>query len=402
MRILLSDYSGHPFQVQLARELARRGNLVRHTYSAGFQTPKGNLVVDSRDPEGFEIEPVRNRKPFAKSSFLKRRSQEIEIGHALAAQVADFRPDVVISSNAPLDTQRIFQKAAQKAGARFIFWLQDIYSEAISRVVPAKIPLAGHAVAAWYRHLEFAMLRASDHVVAITGDFVPVITARGVDPLRVTVIENWAPLDELAQHPRDNDWAATHMHGDALRIVYSGTLGYKHNPALLLALAERLPQAQVHVFSEGTVADGVRDSAASQGLGNLRVHPWVPFTDLPKMLSGADIFVAVIEPEAGVYSVPSKILTYLAMGRPILASVPLENLAARLIAEHETGFAAPPGDDGVLIEAAQQLAGDEALRKRLGANGRNYAERAFDISAIADAFQIILTGGTKSPQSTET
>lgn len=291
-----------------------------------------------------------------------------------------------MSSNAPLDTQRLFQKAARQAGAGFVFWLQDIYSEAISRVVPRKLPVIGLAVAWWYRHLEFAMLRASDRVVAITGDFVPILTARRIDPARIAVIENWAPLDELAQQPRDNAWAQANMPGEALRIVYSGTLGYKHNPGLLLSLARQMPQARVHVFSEGEVADRLAADAAGEKLSNLSVHPWVPFADLPAMLSGADIFVAVIEPEAGVYSVPSKILTYLAIGRPILACVPTENLAARLIGEHEAGFVAKPGDEAALVAYAQKLSGDAALRQSLGDNGRAYAARTFDVRQVADRF----------------
>ena len=391
MRILVSDYSGHPFQVQLSRELARRGHRVVHTYSAGFQTPKGNLVVGPGDPEGFSIEPVRNAKPFAKSTFFARRQQEIEIGHELAKLVAAFKPDIVISSNAPLDTQRLFQAAARKQGAKFIFWLQDIYSEAISRVIPRKFPVVGSFVAAWYRHLEFRMLRKSDHVVAITTDFVPAVTARGVEPGKVTVVENWAPLDELPRHPRDNDWAQTYMPGDALRIVYSGTLGYKHNPDLLKQLARSLPDAHVHIFSEGDVASQLSLEAGEQGIANLSVHSWVPFSDLPKMLSGADVFVAVIEPEAGVYSVPSKVLTYLGIGRPILASVPLENLAARLIVDNEAGYVSSPGQDSILVEKAKVLANDPDLRRRMGDNGHAYANRAFDVKAIADRFVTIFS-----------
>ncbi len=400
-RILVSDYSGHPFQVQLSRGLAQCGHRVRHVYSAGFQTPKGNLKVGPDDPEGFEIVPVFNSKPFNKASFFTRRNQEIEIGHRLAEQVAEFEPDIVISSNAPLDTQRVFQKAALDADARFVFWLQDIYSEAISRVVPQKFPVIGSFVAAWYRHLEFQMLRDSDHVVAITQDFVPIVTAKGVDPDRVTVIENWAPLEELPQHPRDNDWAKQNMPGDALRIVYSGTLGYKHNPELMMQLARRLPEAHVHVYSEGEVADGLAARASEAGVGNLTVHPWVPFADLPRMLGGADIFVAVIEPEAGVYSVPSKILTYLAIGRPILASVPAENLAARLIAGHEAGFVAPPGDDAVLLERAAELADDPDLRGRCGENGRAYAWEAFNISKIVNRFLTMLGQEAETTNTTE-
>ena len=48
MRIVVNDYSGHPFQIELSRELARRGHKVLHLYSAEFQTPKGDLI---RKPE---------------------------------------------------------------------------------------------------------------------------------------------------------------------------------------------------------------------------------------------------------------------------------------------------------------------------------------------------------------
>lgn len=56
MKIIVSDYSGHPFQVQLSRELARRGHQVKHLHFAEFQTPKGNLQRQAADPATFDIE----------------------------------------------------------------------------------------------------------------------------------------------------------------------------------------------------------------------------------------------------------------------------------------------------------------------------------------------------------
>ena len=38
MRILVHDYAGHPFQVQLSRALAQRGHDVLHAYCASLQT----------------------------------------------------------------------------------------------------------------------------------------------------------------------------------------------------------------------------------------------------------------------------------------------------------------------------------------------------------------------------
>ena len=118
MHILISDYSGHPFQVQLSRELARRGHRVTHLHFAGFQTPKGNLTVQLGDPELFAVEAITLDRPFAKTTFVARWRQENEVGRLIAARIAQLRPDVVISSNAPLDTQRHIQRAARRIGRK--------------------------------------------------------------------------------------------------------------------------------------------------------------------------------------------------------------------------------------------------------------------------------------------
>jgi glycosyltransferase involved in cell wall biosynthesis len=361
---------------------------VLHLFSTSFQTPKGNLVRQPDDPAGFEVRGLSLNGTFLKDTFVQRRKQEIEFGRLVAREIDAFRPDVVISSNAPLDTQKQIFRATRAVGAHFVFWLQDIYSEAIGKVVPRKIPVLGHAIALLYRNLEFRLLRKSDHVVSISDDFTPILTDRGVKANNITVIENWAPLDEIVPVARDNDWAAQHMH-PGLRAVYSGTLGYKHNPDLLLDAARSFP-GTFYVFSEGRVAEALKQRAAEEGVHQLQVLPWVPFQDLPKMLSGADIFVAMIEADAGIYSVPSKILTYLCIGRPILASIPEGNLARKTIAKAGAGIAVSPTDPAAFIAALQELAADPAARDAMAHTGRRYAERTFDIESIAGRFQHLL------------
>lgn len=389
MRLLISDYSGHPFQVQLSRKLAQMGHQVCHVTSASFQTPKGRLEADGGDPSSLEIVGVRTSTPFAKDSFFKRRAQEIEIGTRVAEQIAGFCPDVVISSNAPLDTQRQIQRATRRAGAAFIFWVQDLYSEAISRILRARLGVLGAAVGAHYRRLEARMLHASDHIVVIAEDFIPAVRSlAGAAAEKITVIENWAPIDNIDLLPRDNPWAAANLPDAPLRLIYSGTLGFKHNPELLFRLAEGTG-AEVIVFSEGPAAESLRSKAENAGLGNLQVRNWLPFDDLPHALAGADILVVILEPDAGIFSVPSKVLTYMCVGRPILAAVPQVNLAARLVSGEGAGMIVEPDDLESFVEAARRLAGDGSVRDRMGTAARSYAERVFDIDAIAARFETI-------------
>ena len=390
MRVLIHDYSGHPFQVQLTRSLARRGMRTRHVFSTSFQTPKGDLERRANDPESFDIAPLSLSEPFAKDSFIKRRSQEIEFGRLVSSEIARFQPDAVISSNAPLDCQRLIWQECERRGVPKVFWLQDIYSEAILRILSKQLPGLGHFVGLHYQRMEDDMLRRSDHVVAISEDFVPIIAPRGVDVASTTVVENWAPLEDLDERPRDNAWAQEHMPGERPRIVYSGTLGLKHNPGHLLAIARACDDADVYVFSEGAAASDLARRAGREGVSNLHVRPWVPFNQVPNMLSGADVLIVLLENDAGVFSVPSKVLTYATMGRPICGSIPDGNLASQIIARNEMGRVAAPDEPDALAAHVRELLADPQRCKAMGRNARAYAEGTFDIETITDTFERIL------------
>ena len=107
MRILLHDYSGHAFLVQLARQLARDGHEVLHVHFPGFQTPKGVLARRPDDPPGFETRGLRLPGEFAKYSYLKRLGQEFAYGRLLARTIEEWKPEVVLSANSPLDPQHL-------------------------------------------------------------------------------------------------------------------------------------------------------------------------------------------------------------------------------------------------------------------------------------------------------
>ena len=75
LKIVVHDYAGHPFQVQLSRELASRGHLVSHLYAASIQTPRGALTRRDDDPTGLEIEGISVSEPFQKQGFVSPRSR---------------------------------------------------------------------------------------------------------------------------------------------------------------------------------------------------------------------------------------------------------------------------------------------------------------------------------------
>jgi glycosyltransferase involved in cell wall biosynthesis len=392
LKILVGAYSGHPVQVQLSRALAARGHEVLHLFSTSSETPKGELQPKPGDPTGFAVGGIRLDGAFDKYNFVKRRRQEIAIGKRFAREIASFAPDVAILSNQPIDALSQIVPVLRAGGSRFIFWLQDLLGEAASAVLSARLGLPGRLIGGHDRRRERGCLAGADHIVAISEDFRHVLASPAYRMDRdVTVVENWAPLDAMPLHPRDSDWAREHLPDHPFRVVYAGTLGMKQNGDVLLDVAAAV-DSSISIFSQGVAARRIADRAREGGHANIEVRAWLDFADLPLALAGADVLVVTLEKSAGIFSVPSKVLTYMCVGRPILAAIPGANLAARLIRDIGCGIVVEPDDEEGFVDAARQLASDKAMRDAMGRAGRAYAERTFDIEAIADKFEAVIDG----------
>jgi glycosyltransferase involved in cell wall biosynthesis len=394
MRIVIADYSGHPFQVQLSRELAKRGHAVLHLHFAEFQTPKGRLTTESDDPDSLAIEPISLGRQFAKHSFVKRRFQEVAVGKLFSARIAAFRPDVVVASNLPLDALKIVAKRAKAEKHAFVFWQQDIYSIAIENILRCRLGLIGAAIGQYYKSIERTVLRESQAIVAISEDFLPYLRGEfGIVGDHVHVVENWAPLDEITPRSKDNSWARANGLADKDVVLYTGTLGMKHDPGQLLAVANTLrdrPNAEVVIASEGPAAEWLSRKAQELQLSSLRVIGFQPFSIYPDVLGSADVLVSILEADSGIFSVPSKILSYLCAGRPIVLAAPAENLASRTVEKAEAGLVTPSGDTSCFTNGVCSFLADKQRSATAGISGRRYAERTFNIQAIGSRFEAIL------------
>jgi colanic acid biosynthesis glycosyl transferase WcaI len=388
LKIFVHDYAGHPFQVDLSRELAVRGHDVSHAYFHGDLGPKGRLERGSSDPRGLSFTGVKLSRPYDKASFVRRRFDDVSYGKIVAQLLHSERPDIVISGNTPTEAQSAIVDACRKSGSAFVFWVQDFYSIAVSQLLRKKLGPPGAAVGAYYRFLERRQFQNSDAVVVITDSFSPLAKQWTGSEDNVFVIENWGALDDIEPRPKDNDWARRHGLHNSFNFLYSGTLGLKHNPELLVQLAKAVKgRANVVTVSQGVGVSHLEQARAEQGLDNLILLPLQPFADLAMVLATSDVAVATIEPEAGMFSVPSKVQSYFCAGRPVLLAAPKENLASELVRSNGAGLVVDPIDQAGFLEAALRLLGDDALRADAAAKARSFALNNYDIKKVTDRFE---------------
>ena len=393
MKIIIHDSAAHPFVFQLSKDLAKRNIKVFHLTSSFFQSPnQGNLNSTLNIPN-LELISIDIGGVYSKTNFIKRRRGDILYGKAVSNKIKEIKPEIFINCVSPLDASVLIRQTCKNNGVKYITWLQDVYSVATTAVLIKKNPLFGKLIGAYYESIEANLLRTSEHVISITEDFIPLLTSWKIKKEKVSVIPNWANINDIPVKNKNNQWSINNNLRDKFCFLYSGTLGFKHNPEILSALAIKFknkPDVRVVVISEGQGADRLRKEKATKIIDNLIIMNYQPFDQLSNVLATGDVLISILEPDAGIYSVPSKVLTYLCAQRPLLLAVPSGNLAARIVKNNNMGLVVEPEDLKSFQDAAIELYNNSSKRETLGKNARQYAVNNFDIEKIGTLFVELL------------
>lgn len=397
MDLQLHDFSGHPFQAELSRSLAAAGHDVTHVFAEQYVSGKGHLTPQPGDSPRLAFRGIVLDLPFLKYSPLARLRFERAYARTWIRRLRAKRPDVVIACNLPLVSMYLFARFARRTRLPYVMWHQDIYSSGLADELRRRLPRPMARLGARvFVEMEAYCARHADHVVAIGEAFTTVYPGWHVDPERVSVIPNWAPLDKVFPVGRVNRRSA-HLfeEEESLRLVYAGTIGRKHNHLLLVDLLRTVLDngipASLAVISEGQAADELAEVSRAHDLP-LTVLPFQPADNLPDVLGAADVLVALLEPDATTFSIPSKVLSYMAAGRPILGLMPADNPAALDIVQ-SGGCVVEPTELGAKAAGMwlTELAGDPDAIARIGARTRATAEEKFDVASVTARFDAIVT-----------
>jgi colanic acid biosynthesis glycosyl transferase WcaI len=389
LRLVIHDYSGHPGQVHLSRELARRGHQVEHQYCASYTTGRGATARRDGDPESFTVRAIELGSEFARYSPFVRLRQELQYARMSSRAILAARPNVAVLSNIPLLSLFILTFLLRMRRVPYVFWQQDIYSEAIRVIARDRFGRPGRLIGWIAGRVERRVARGAKAIVAISDTFVEQLEAWGVHRSRIHVVPNWAAIDEMPLRPRDNAWAKAHGLVDVPVVMYAGTLGAKHDPSVLSRLAQTAPTgSRMVVVSEGQGREWLESEAGE--VPGLTLLDYQPYEQLPDMLASADVLCVVLESNASRYSVPSKVLNYFCAGRPVLALLPPDNAVATMVEAAEAGLVVAPGDAAAASAALRSLLASPVARAAMGSAARRYAERTFDVERVGDRFEFLL------------
>jgi colanic acid biosynthesis glycosyl transferase WcaI len=116
--LLIHDYAGHAFTVELARWFALQGIETHYWYSQGIESPRGNLQCQPGDADCLVIRGVGGGA-VSKYSLRQRIRRESAYGRIVASEALELAPAVILS-NAPPQIQARLRKAVSTVDGRFV------------------------------------------------------------------------------------------------------------------------------------------------------------------------------------------------------------------------------------------------------------------------------------------
>lgn len=286
-------------------------------------------------------------------------------------------PHVVVNFGPPLVGPVLSSLLARRFRAQSVAVIYDLYPDIALEGGKLSNPLV-IGVARWMERVAY---RLADKVIVLSPGFRRAMVERGVPLSKLAVVPVWLDPDEISPRQRETAWRAEHGIGVTTQIIlYAGTIGLISGADIMIEVAAAFlnqPNVLFLFVGEGRAKEGLAAEARRRGLDNMRFLPLQPRERLAEVQASSDISVVTLAPGRGHTSVPSKVVGYLAAGRPVLASVDSDSDTAYAILEGECGVVTIPGDAMALTLALRMLLSSPERCAVLGQNAREYFERTY-------------------------
>jgi glycosyltransferase involved in cell wall biosynthesis len=343
--------------------------------------PEGKLFPGFRnswrqveDVDGIRVVRVKSYIT-ANDGFVRRSLDYLSfMAMGFAMSLLEAQPDVVVATSPQFFAAFAGWAVSVFKRRPFVFELRDLW--------PASIVAVGamveSPVIALLEKVERFLYRRADAVVAVTEAFRTDLISRGIPRDKIHVVSNGVDLQRYKPLPRDAQLELELGLRGKFVVGYLGTHGLAHALPNVLEAATLLRERADIVFlfaGAGSERAKLERLAQDRGLPNVRLLPRQPKEKLPGLWSVCSITVVPLR-NSPVFStvIPSKIFEAMAMGVPILMSVP-EGEATSIVRQTGAGVCVPPENPQAMAAEIERLAGTKTEVSQLRLNALRAAPR---------------------------
>jgi colanic acid biosynthesis glycosyl transferase WcaI len=384
-------YVSQYFPPEMGAPAARVSELSRHWIHAGHEVtvltgfpnhPEGVIwpeyrsrfrrLISKEMVDGMKVVrtwllPFPNRKSYER--ILNYSSFCVSAG--LTGSLVD-RPDLVIATSPQLLVGLSGWWVAKLKRVPFVLEVRDLWPESL---VAVGIGGPNSLLSRVLGRIAGFLYRQANHIVVVTPAFREhLIKNWRVPEEKISIVQNGVETELFS--PGDGSPLLRDLNVEEKFIAsYIGTLGLAHGLQTVVEAAETLQRIEPNVLfllvGEGADRERVQALAKSKKLRNIRFVPQQPREKIPVYIAASDVCLVLLK-KSDVFEtvIPTKMLEFMSCGRPVILGV--NGQAREILEQCRGGLYVEPENTAALCEAIQNLKRQDALRKSMGLNGREY------------------------------
>lgn len=273
-------------------------------------------------------------------------------------------------------------KASKRFNAPYYFWVQDLWPESLT----AAGGVTNKFVLNLFDKITKFIYKKSEKVLLQSFGFKEYIMNQGVPEDKLIFYPNTTEEFYKKEAPTEE---IDKLLPQGFRIIFAGNLGEAQSLETLIEAATIVKKQNINVkwifLGNGRAKGDLEKSIYENGLeDSVFLLGSYPAIDMPKFFASADALIASLKKDRiFALTIPSKIQSYLACGKPILAS--LDGEGAKIINEAECGFTSPSEDAKALAENVYKLYNlSNNERNKMGDLAESYFKKNFERNKLLE------------------
>jgi colanic acid biosynthesis glycosyl transferase WcaI len=297
---------------------------------------------------------------------------------SMRALVAE-KPDLIFVVSPPLGLALTAATLSRLRRVPFVFDVEDLQPDAAVELGMMKGKLL---LGALYR-IEWMAYQKAALVSTITEGMRRRIAQKGIDPGKVVLFPPRADSSLYTLRDRIDGSAFREQYGlqGKLIVSHSGNMGVKQGMEVILGAAEK-SQAREDIeylfVGDGAMRPQLEAQAKNRGLNNVRFLPVLESDSFMQMLAATDIALVTQQRIVSDIVFPSKIVTLLSAGCPVIASVNPGSEVASAVLKSGGGLVVAPEDPDALLDAILKLSNHRESLAQMSLLARQFAAESWD------------------------
>jgi colanic acid biosynthesis glycosyl transferase WcaI len=293
------------------------------------------------------------------------------------------RPDVILVVSPPLTSGIVGWLLAHLRRSCLIYNVQELYPDTFIHMKTMRPESFAARVLFWIEHFVYQRATA---LTVICDAFRRAIVAKGISTHKIHLIPNFVDTDAIRPGPKCNPVANELGLTERYVVLYAGNIGMTQSFDTLLEAARCLQdQSDIRFL---IVGDGVRRAHVAEqiqklALRNVILLPYQPRRRVPDIYATADLGLVPLMKGTSQTTLPSKLYSIMASGRPVLAAVDADSDITVTIQMAQCGLTVAPDNADALEAGIRQAFQQQGAFRGFGQNGRQYMETQFSRTAVA-------------------